>query len=111
MTSNQLQKKNKKDKKLKDKSSIILRTLEERTTFVNNIKAEFLKMGCYPGVYPAANKFFKILDDYHLDGTSASGKINFPECPYGGREICYLLSNRANIENVVHFLLKEQQKC
>ncbi len=84
-----------------------LKSAEERAIFVKNIKEQFYNLGCYPLQYEAMTKFFQILDDYEKDGCSASGKISFPECPSGGRDICYILSRRKNIENVVHFLMKK----
>lgn len=97
-------------KKKKEKKSQPTKTLEERTQFVEKMKKQFLDLGCFPDIYDATNKFFKILDDYQEDGTPASGKINFQECPFGGRDIWYLISNRANIENAVHFKLKNAPK-
>ena len=88
----------------------VLKTPEERTAFVKTMKEKFYNLGCYPEQYDAMAKFFKILDEYAKDSVSASGKISFPECPSGGRDICYILSNRKNIENVVHFLMKAGSK-
>jgi len=95
--------------KSKNKAKDTLKTPEERATFVKDIKEKFYNLGCFPQ-YDAIDKFFSILDNYEKDGASASGKISFPECPSGGRDICYMLSTRKNIENVVHFLMKPHVK-
>jgi len=98
--------KTKKSTEVKEVYKSTVKSAEERATFVKNMKEQFYNLGCYPLQYEAMTKFFKILDDYEKDGYSASGKISFPECPSGGRDICYILSTRKNIENVVHFLMK-----
>lgn len=100
--------KNKNNKNIdKTKQNLAIKTPEERATFVKNIKEQFYNLGCYPAQYDAMEKFFNILDDYQQDGISTSGKISFPECPSGGRDICYMLSARKNFDNVVHFLMKK----
>jgi hypothetical protein len=86
-----------------------LKTDEERATFVHEIKEKFYKLGCFPAQYDAMDKFFQILDDYEKEGVSASGKISFPECPFGGRDIMYLLNTKKHIENAVHFMMKSEQ--
>jgi len=84
------------------------KTDQERAAFVAEMKEKFYKLGCFPSQYDAMAKFFQILDDYEKNAVSASGKISFPECPFGGRDIMYLLTTRKNVENAVHFLLKQQ---
>jgi len=98
-----MSKKNKKDKKEKSK-----KTLEERKIFVEDMKNQFILLGCNPSQYPPMKKLFDILDDYVENGTESSGKIDFLECPRGGRTICYILTNRKNFNNTLHFLLKDR---
>ena len=97
-------------KKKKEKKEKPTKSPEERKVFVDDMKNKLLDMGCFPGQYPTASEFFKILDDYALDGTPSSGRLSFPECPFGGRDIYFILSNRKNIENAVHFMMKDRPK-
>lgn len=99
-----------KPKKKKKTKEVLLKTREERSEFVERIKKQFLDMGCFPGQYGAATEFFEVLDEYVENGTSASGKIDFPECPFGGRDIYFILSNRLQVDNTVHFLMKSNNK-
>lgn len=90
-------KKIKKDKPMKTK--------EERLQFVNEMKDKFLNNYGMTETLPCVQEMNKIFTEYVETGRSASGKIPFPEAPYGGRTIEYILSARKHITNKVEMPL------
>ena len=98
--------KNKKNKKIK---SIPLMTLEERLTWVDEIKSKLDGLGC-TCQWGAINELHQIMDEWVETGVTQSGKIDFWEAPMGGRDIVYLLNSRKDRDNVVNMLMKDRDK-
>lgn len=98
-----MSKKSKKVKKPKE-----YKTVEERSVWTNGIIKQFSDLGCTLQ-YPAMKEFYKLLGDYVKTGESVSGKIDFPECPRGGREIHYILTNSKGKNNTIQFLMKNRK--
>ena len=83
----------KKIKKIKQ-----LKTKRERLEFSDSIKLRFAFEFGISEKEPSIATFYKIMDEWIETGQSVSGKLPFPEAPFGGRIIQYVLSNRKHIQ-------------
>ena len=87
------------------------KTKEERLAWANTFKADMVgQYGLYPGCSGsgAIRDLYNIIDEFVQAGDSVSGKIDFLDAPYGGREIHYILTNTKGINNTVNMLLKDR---
>ena len=83
------------------------RTLEERQAWVNEIKTKLLIHFGLSEKEPAVEELYRIMSDFVETGESANGKIPFPNAPFGGRTIIYLMSGNKRVNMYVHMPLNK----
>jgi hypothetical protein len=83
----------------KNKKEKLLKPLDKRIAFVEEMKGKFQNLGI-PESYPGVQEFYKILGEYCNPTITSgfSGKVNIPEIQ---RKIEYILPMRLEIDPVV----------
>jgi len=86
------------------------KTLEDRQAFRDTIRLKFsMELGLTPEEQPSIAAFYEILDDWVRTGLSAAGKVPFPEAPFGGRYINYILPSRKTVQPSVKLSLMQPE--
>ncbi len=93
----------KKSKKVK--KPMPQRTQEDRQNWVNDIKSKLLLNFGLSDKESAIANLYKVMDDFIETGDPTNGRIPFPDAPFGGRTIIYLMSNNKRVNMYVHMPL------
>ncbi len=81
------------------------RTQEERQAWVDEIKTKLLLNFGLSEKEPVVERLYEVMSNFIETGESANGKIPFPNAPFGGRTIIYLMSSNKRVNMFVHMPL------
>jgi hypothetical protein len=88
-----------------------MKTREEREAFRDSIRTKFGLEFDINESFPCVAELYRVMDEWVETGQSVSGKIPFPEAPFGGRIIEYILTNRKHIKCQVNLPMADMKRA